>query len=153
MQLHQLSSPIGSRKKRKIVGRGVGSGHGKTSCRGEDGQGTRSGKGPMVQSEGGQMHLIRRLPKVGFRKPNPTIYQIVNVGHLDKFGKGTVVNAASLRAARMINSLQKPFKILADGTLTKPLVVQADNVSQAAKEKILKAGGKIEEVKKRLPHK
>ncbi|MBF0532101.1 MAG: 50S ribosomal protein L15 [Candidatus Omnitrophica bacterium] len=147
MELHALSSPRGSRKRRKIVGRGRGSGHGKTSGRGEDGQLTRSGKGPLLQLEGGQMHLIRRLPKMGFRKPNPNYYQPINVGRLEHFGKGSVVNAASLRAARMIHGYNQPFKILGTGILTKPLTVQAQHISQAAKDKILKAGGKVEEVK------
>jgi len=79
MQLHQLKSTKGSRKRRKIVGRGPGSGHGKTSCRGQNGQGSRSGRGILKSLEGGQMPVIRRLAKVGFRNRNSLVYQYINV--------------------------------------------------------------------------
>ena len=85
MFIHELKSPLGSRKRRKIVGRGRGSGHGKTSGRGTKGQKARSGRGVIMGSEGGQMSLIRRLPKVGFNSKNPTVYQVVNLKSLTRF--------------------------------------------------------------------
>jgi len=148
MQLHELKSPKGSRKRRKIVGRGRGSGHGKTSGRGENGQKSRStGRATVGSSEGGQMPLIRRLPKVGFRSHRPILNQVVPVGKLDQFDSGTVVNAEFLKEKGLIKSLNKPFKILGDGAITKSIVVHAESVSKTAKEKILKAGGKIEAIK------
>jgi large subunit ribosomal protein L15 len=147
MQLHELKSPKGSRKRPKIVGRGKGSGHGKTSGRGENGQKSRStGRTVVGSSEGGQMPLIRRLPKVGFNSHRPILNQVVAVEKLNKFESGTVVTAEFLKAQGLIKSLNKPFKILGDGEITKSLVVQAKSISKSAEEKILKAGGKIEAV-------
>ena len=144
MQLHQISAPVGSSKRKKIVGRGRGTGHGKRSGRGQTGQGSRSGRGTMVAYEGGQMNLLRRLPKVGFNSKWPDEYQIVNVESLNKFDNGAVVNPQTLRAADLIRSLRKPVKILSDGAITKKLTVQAHRFSKAAAEKISKAGGKTE---------
>lgn len=147
MQLHELKSPKGSRKRRKIVGRGKGSGHGKTSGRGENGQKSRStGRTVVGSSEGGQMPLIRRLPKVGFNSHRPILNQVVPVEKLNKFENGTVVTADFLKEQGLIKSLNKPFKILGDGEITKSLVIQAKSVSKSAQEKIIKAGGKIETV-------
>ena len=147
MQLHELKSPKGSRKRRKIVGRGRGSGHGKTSGRGENGQKSRStGRTIVGSSEGGQMPLIRRLPKVGFRSHRPILNQVVRLEKLNQFKEGTVVNAEFLKAQGLIKSLNKPFKILGDGEIKKSLVIQAKSISKAAEDKILKAGGKIEAV-------
>ena len=148
MYLHQIKAPYGARKRRKIVGRGPGSGHGKTSCRGQKGQGARSGRGILPGLEGGQVPLIRRLPKVGFRSKNPVLNQVVNVESLNLFENGTVVNAQVLKDKRLINSLNKPVKILGDGELHKSLIVQLENLSESAKEKILKNGGKIEPLSK-----
>ena len=92
MQVHDLKSPKGSRKVKRIKGRGNGSGRGKTSCTGENGQNSRSGRGIGRASEGGQMSLIRRLPKVGFRSHRPIVYQIVKIGDLARFKKGDVVD-------------------------------------------------------------
>lgn len=147
MQLQDLKSPKGSRKRRKIVGRGRGSGHGKTSGRGENGQKSRStGRTIVGSSEGGQMPLIRRLPKVGFRSHRPILNQVVNLERLNQFKSGTVINAELLKAQGLIKSLNKPFKILGDGEIKELLVVQAQSISKTAQEKIIKAGGKIEEV-------
>jgi large subunit ribosomal protein L15 len=147
MQLQDLKSPKGSRKRRKIVGRGKGSGHGKTSCRGENGQKSRStGRFLVGSSEGGQMPLIRRLPKVGFRSKRPILNQIVSLEKLNKFENGTVINSEFLKKEGLISSLHKPFKILADGEITKSLVIQAKSISKVAQDKIVKAGGKIEAV-------
>lgn len=144
MYLHEIKAPHGARQRRKIVGRGPGSGHGKTSCRGQKGQGARSGRGILPGLEGGNVPLIRRLPKVGFRAKSPTLYQVLNVGSLDRFENGALVNAQTLKEKRLISSLNKPIKILGDGELQKSLIIQIENLSESAKEKILKAGGKIE---------
>jgi large subunit ribosomal protein L15 len=144
MQLHELTPPRGSKKKKKIVGRGPGSGVGKTSGRGNKGQTSRTGTWAVQGSEGGQSRLIRRLPKVGFRSHRPVLNQVVNVESLNKFEKGVVVNAESLKALKLISSLNKPVKILAVGEVKKPLTVQVYSISKAAKDKIEKAGGKVE---------
>ena len=141
MYLHELKSPKGSRKRRKIVGRGQGSGHGKTSCRGQTGQNSRSGRGILNGLEGGQMPLIRRLPKVGFRRKNPLVYQTVNLSNLKRLKEGTVVTAEVLKAKGLIKTIFQPFKILGDGEITKPLTIQAFAFSKSAQEKITKAGG------------
>ena len=145
MQLQDLKSPKGSRKRRKIVGRGRGSGHGKTSCRGENGQKSRStGRFLVGSSEGGQMPLIRRLPKVGFRSKRPILNQVVSLERLNEFENGTVINAEFLKQKGLIKSLNKPFKILGDGEITKSLVIQAKSISKTAQDKVIKAGGKTE---------
>ncbi|MCK5081557.1 MAG: 50S ribosomal protein L15, partial [Candidatus Omnitrophica bacterium] len=142
-------SPKGSRKRRKIVGRGRGSGLGKTSGRGENGQKSRStGRATVGSSEGGQMPLIRRLPKVGFRSHRPILNQVVPLVRLNQFENGTVINAEFLKQKGLIKSLNKPFKILGDGEITKSLVIQAKSISKTAQDKIIKAGGKIEAVVK-----
>ncbi len=148
MQLHQLHSPKGSRKRKKIVGRGRGSGSGKTCGRGENGQRSRTGRWATKASEGGQMRLIRRLPKVGFRSHRPILNQVVKLEDLNRFKKDTVVTGELLKTEGLISSLNKPFKILGDGELKNALIVQA-TVSKSAQEKIEKAGGKVEEVVKK----
>ncbi len=148
MQLHELKSPKGSRKKKRIVGRGKGSGRGKTCGRGENGARSRTGRWSLASSEGGQMPLIRRLPKVGFRSKRPILNQVVSLDGLNKFEKDAVVNIESLKAYGLINSIHKPVKILGNGEITKALVIQIKSVSKTAKEKIEKAGGKIEVVEK-----
>jgi len=147
MQLHELKSPRGSRKRKKVVGRGKGSGHGKTSGRGQNGQKSRStGRTIVGSSEGGQMPLIRRLPKVGFRSHRPILNQVVRLEKLNQFKDGTVINVEFLKEQDLIKSLNKPFKILGDGELKKSLTVQAKSVSKTAEDKIIKAGGKIEAI-------
>ena len=141
MQSHQLRSPSGSRKRRKIVGRGRGTGHGKRCGRGQTGQNSRSGRGVMLGYEGGQMSLLRRLPKVGFNSKWPAEYQIVDVAALDRFDDGSVVDPGSLKDARLIKTLRRPVKILSDGAVTKKLTVQAHRFSKTAQDKITKAGG------------
>ena len=143
MQLHELKSPRGSRKRRKIVGRGKGSGHGKTSGRGHGRhQRARSGRGIIRQLEGGQMPLIRRLPKVGFRSKRPVLYKLVKLESLSVFKPGSVVNAKSLKERGLIRSVFKPFKVLGDGVIKHALTVEAYSFSQSAADKIVKAGGK-----------
>ncbi len=146
MFLHELKSPKGSRKRRKIVGRGRGSGHGKRSGRGQTGQRSRAGRGILFSLEGGQMHLIRRMPKVGFNSKWPTVYQIVNLDELNRFKDGDVVNAASLKAEGLIRSVRRPVKILSNGAISKKLTIQVQGFSKAAQEKITKAGGKVEAI-------
>ena len=144
MELHQLKSPLGSRKKRKIVGRGRGSGHGKTAGRGSNGQRARAGRGTILGYEGGQATLIRRLPKVGFNSRWPAVYQIVALEDLNRFKEGSIVNTELLKQEGLIKSQQRPVKILSDGKITKKLTIQAAKFSKAAEEKIVKAGGKAE---------
>ena len=148
MYLHELKSPKGSRKRRKIVGRGQGSGHGKTSCRGQTGQLSRSGRAVILGSEGGQMPLIRRLPKVGFRRKNPLVYQIVKLSSLNTLNEGTKIDAEFLKLKGLIKNIYKPYKILGDGEMNKSLVIRASSFSKSAEEKILKAGGKAEKIEK-----
>ncbi|MDE2028289.1 MAG: 50S ribosomal protein L15 [Candidatus Omnitrophica bacterium] len=143
MQVHQLKSPEGSRKRKKIVGRGRGTGHGKRSGRGQTGQRSRSGRGVILAYEGGQMSLLRRLPKVGFRSKWPVKYQIVNCASLNTFEDGTTITPELLKSRHLIKSLLKPVKILSVGDLKRKLTVQAHSFSTEAREKITKAGGTL----------
>ena len=144
MQVHQLRSPEGSRKRKKIVGRGRGTGHGKRSGRGQTGQNSRSGHGVMLAYEGGQMSLLRRLPKVGFNSKWPAKYQIVNCESLNRFDNGATVTPELLKSHHLIRSLLQPIKVLSVGEVTKKLTVQAHRFSKIAAEKITKAGGSTE---------
>ena len=144
MHLHELKSPPGSRKRRKIVGRGPGSGHGKTSCRGQKGQNSRNGRALTMSLDTGQVPLIRRLPKVGFNSKQPVLNQVVNVETLNRFDKGALITGELLKSQGLIKSLNKPFKILGNGELKKPLTVQVPSISKEAQEKMIKAGGKVE---------
>ena len=144
MQLHQVRSPAGSHKRKKIVGRGRGTGHGKRSGRGQTGQGSRAGRGPVLGSEGGQMTLLRRLPKVGFNSKWPAQYQIINLDDLNNFKDGAVVDVAALKDAHLIKSSNRLVKVLGDGDIKKKLTVQAHKFSKTAQEKIAKAGGQIQ---------
>ncbi|MBI3601662.1 MAG: 50S ribosomal protein L15 [Candidatus Omnitrophica bacterium] len=144
MQWHQIRSPLGFRKRKKIVGRGRGSGHGKRSGRGQTGQNSRAGRGVMMAYEGGQMRLLRRLPKVGFNSKWPTEYQIVNIEALNRFKDGTTVNPELLKNQNLIKTLRRPVKILSDGSVSKKLTVVAHRFSKTASESITKAGGKVQ---------
>ena len=144
MKLHELSPVAGSRKAPKRVGRGCGSGIGKTSARGQKGQKARSGGGVRPGFEGGQMPLSRRLPKRGFTNIWGTEYTIVNVDDLNKFEAGTVVNQALLEEAGVVKQVKDGIKILGEGELKVALTVQADKFSKTAAEKIEAAGGKAE---------
>ena len=144
MQVHELKSPKGSRKRKRIVGRGNGSGSGKTAGRGMNGQNSRPGRGILGGLEGGQMPLIRRLPKVGFRSHRPIVYEVVKVSDLSRFKKGAVVDAKVLKQEGLIHNIYKPFKILGNGELKVALTVKATAFSKSATEKIEQAGGKIE---------
>lgn len=140
-ELHDLSPARGSHRGRKRVGRGQGSGLGKTAGRGQKGQKARTGGKVSPHFEGGQMPLHRRIPKRGFTNINRVEYQVVNLRDLEAF-EGTV-NAEVLKAAGLIGHVRRPVKVLGQGELTKALVVEADAFSKSAKEKIEAAGGTV----------
>lgn len=144
MKLNLLSPAPGTKKNRKRVGRGTGSGHGKTSCRGSKGQKARSGGGVRPGFEGGQMPLARRLPKRGFHNPFRVEYQPVNVSQLESFEAGSEINPAVLLEKKLVRKAAMPVKILGKGDITRAVAVKAHAVSAAAKEKIEKAGGSVE---------
>lgn len=147
MKLHDLKPARGGEvQERKRVGRGHASGWGKTSGRGHDGQGQRSGGGVRPGFEGGQLPLYRRLPKRGFKNIFTKVYATVNVADLECFEDGTVVNADLLVEHGFIHQseLNEGLKVLGDGELTKKLTVQATKFSKSAEEKITEAGGKAE---------
>ncbi len=145
MDLSSLRPAPGAVKKRKRVGRGPGSGHGKTSARGHKGRGARSGGNTPPGYEGGQMPLQRRLPKFGFHNPFRREFSIVNIGQLEKhFEAGAVVDGEALRTSGLVRNLKLPIKVLADGTLTKALTVKAHKFSAAAVERLQAAGGTAE---------
>jgi len=144
MKLTDLKPAAGSNKKRKRVGRGDGSGHGKTSCRGHKGQGARSGGGTKPGFEGGQMPLQRRLPKRGFHNPFRIEMSVVNIEQLEPFPSGSEVTPELLAEHGLVRGKNKRVKILGDGSLSKPLTVRAHGFSAKAKEKIEASGGKAE---------
>lgn len=147
MALNALISVKGAKKRKKLVGRGPGSGHGKTSTRGHKGQRSRSGRDFYLGFEGGQSPLIRRIPKRGFNHRKRHNYQIVNINSLNRFSKDSIVDAASLLKSGLIEDAMGLVKILGDGDLAHPLTVRAHKFSKGAGERIEKAGGKIEVIK------
>jgi len=144
MRLDELKPAPGSNKKRKRVGRGDGSGHGKTSGRGHKGQGARSGGNVQPGFEGGQMPLQRRLPKRGFHNINRVEMTVVNLGQLEALLDGTEATPETLVAQGLINGKNRRIKILGEGSLSKALTVRAHGFSAKAKEKIEAAGGTAE---------
>jgi large subunit ribosomal protein L15 len=144
MRLHELKPPAGARQRRKRVGRGTGSGHGKTSGKGEKGQKARSGAHIHPWFEGGQLPLHRRVPKRGFTSRSRKVYAVVNLKDLERFEPGTMVTPGLLREMGLIKNLKAGLKVLAEGTLTKPLTISAHKLSKQAVEKVLAAGGKVE---------
>ena len=146
MKLHELSPAEGSVKASFRVGRGPGSGNGKTSGKGHKGQNARSGGGVRPGFEGGQFPLYRRLPKKGFNNHFAVNYAIVNVASLNKFEDGAVVDADALTASRLVTDIMDGIKILGGGELTKKLTVKASCFSASARAKIEAAGGKAEVV-------
>jgi len=147
MNLEEVLSTAGRKKPRRRVGRGIGSGHGKTSGRGHKGRNARSGAGQRLAYEGGQNPTLMRIPKRGFNNARfRKEYQIVNVASLERFKTGSRVDAAAMQEARLIDDAAKPVKILGAGELGGKLTVVANKFSAAAIEKITKAGGSIEEV-------
>ena len=144
MKLHELSPAAGSTKAPKRIGRGAGSGTGKTAGKGHKGQNARSGGGVRPGFEGGQMPLQRRIPKRGFNNIFATNYAIINVSDLNKFEDGAVVDTTALKEAGLVKKVMDGVKVLGNGELTKKLTVCAAKFSATAKEKIEKAGGKAE---------
>jgi len=144
MKLHELSPAPGSVRERKRVGRGHGSGHGKTSGKGHKGQKARSGGGVRRGFEGGQMPLYRRIPKRGFTNIYKTRYAIINISDLNAFDNNAVVDAQALIDAGLINKLYDGVKVLGNGELNKSLTVKVAAFSETAKAKIEAAGGKAE---------
>ena len=144
MELHNLKPSPGARKDRKRVGRGPGSGNGKTAGRGHKGAGSRSGTKQKRNFEGGQMPLVRRLPKRGFTNIFRRELVIVNVGQLDRFPAGSEVTPDLLLAERVVSKLGDGVKVLGDGALKRKLVVKAHAFSKKAKEVIEAAGGRCE---------
>ncbi|MBR2499040.1 MAG: 50S ribosomal protein L15 [Clostridia bacterium] len=148
MRLGELSPAIGSTTSRKRLGRGIGSGLGKTSGKGHKGQWARSGGGVRPGFEGGQMPLIRRIPKRGFNNHFKKVYSIVNLSVLEGFEANSVVDMQALNEKGLIKVVKGSIglKVLGNGTLTKALTVKAAGFSASAKEAIEKAGGKAEQI-------
>lgn len=146
MELNNLSPAPGSTKNRKRIGRGIGSGHGKTATKGHKGQKARSGGSVKPGFEGGQMPLQRRLPKRGFRPLVRAEYVVINLGQLDVFEAGSVVDRDAMDAKGLLKKSALPVKVLANGELTRALSVKADKFSKSAAEKIVSAGGSFEEL-------
>jgi large subunit ribosomal protein L15 len=146
MNLIDAKNVTQKRKKRKRVGRGCGSGHGKTSCKGSKGAKSRSGNETRVLFEGGQMPLFRRIPKRGFNNPSKKKYTIMNVKDFENFDSGTRVDLQKLKDCRLIKSTKYDLKVLGEGSLTKSLTVVAHKFSETAITKIKEAGGETKEI-------
>ena len=146
MELNNLKPAIGSTKNRKRIGRGIGSGHGKTATKGHKGQKARSGGNVEPGFEGGQMPMQRRLPKRGFNPLNRKEYTLVNLGQMEVFESGSCVDLEALLKNSLISKVRDGVKVLANGDLTKALNVKAHKFSAAAKAKIVAAGGTAEEI-------
>lgn len=146
MQLNTIKPAIGSTKNRKRIGRGVGSGHGKTATKGHKGQKARSGGSVKPGFEGGQMPMHRRLPKRGFTPLAKKDFALVNLCQLEIFEAGSVVDAEALLKSGLISAIRDGIKVLATGELTRALTIKAHKFSASAREKITAAGGTIEEI-------
>ncbi|MEN6411263.1 MAG: 50S ribosomal protein L15 [Veillonellales bacterium] len=144
MKLHELAPAPGSKKVRTRIGRGLGSGLGKTAGKGHKGQNARSGGGTRPGFEGGQMPIYRRLPKRGFYNRFSKEYAEVNVSELNRFEDGAVVNPVALIEAGVLKNVHDGVRILGNGEITKPLTVVANGFTKSAAEKIAAAGGKVE---------
>lgn len=146
MELNQLRPALGSVKNKKRIGRGTGSGHGKTATKGHKGQKARSGGSIKAGFEGGQMPLQRRLPKRGFTPLDRIEYSIVNLLQLDVFNAGDLVDSNALVSKGLVKNIHVKVKILGSGDMSKSLTVSAAKFSQSAKTKIFAAGGSVEEI-------
>lgn len=144
MKLHELNPTEGSRDKSFRVGRGIGSGNGKTAGKGHKGQNSRSGGGTRLGFEGGQLPIFRRIPKFGFKNVNRLEFATVNVSSLNRFEDGTIVTPPTLVECGLIRKEYNGIKILGNGELTKKITVQANKFSKSAVVAIEKAGGKVE---------
>jgi len=144
MRIHDLSPLEGSKKNRKRVGRGVGSGHGRTSCRGHKGQKARSGGTIVPGFEGGQMPLQRRLPKRGFTNIFRKEAAVVNLKDLNRFEASAVVDLEALKSAGLVRKAEGEVKVLGKGDIAHAITLKVDKISRTAKERIEAAGGKVE---------
>ncbi|MEW5910452.1 MAG: 50S ribosomal protein L15 [Thermodesulfobacteriota bacterium] len=144
MRLHELSPASGSKKSRKRVGRGDGSGRGTTSGRGSKGHKARSGGGVNPAFEGGQMPIQRRLPKRGFFNIFRKDFAVINIRDLTRFETGSVVDEPALVRSGLVHGKQNGIKLLGHGEIGYPLTIRLNKISESAKEKILKAGGTVE---------
>jgi large subunit ribosomal protein L15 len=144
VKINEIGAPDGANRDTKRRGRGSGSGHGKTSCRGRKGAKKRSGRTTRPGFEGGQMPLIRRIPKRGFNYPFKNLRQAVNVGSLNRFRENSVVGPEEMKRTGLIGSASERVKILGDGDLTKSLTIKAHALSENAKKKIEKSGSRFE---------
>ena len=147
MKLNEIPAPVGANRKTKRRGRGSGSGHGKTSCRGHGGAHKRSGRTTRPGFEGGQMQLIRRLPKRGFNSKFRDAYQVVNVDSLGRFAANAIVGPADFKKAGLVTSDKEKVKILGNGDIKKAMTVRAHKFSGSARKKLEAAGAKIEMLK------
>lgn len=147
MKLQELRQAVGAKRPRKRIGRGHGSGQGKTGGFGTKGNGARSGRGGNIYFEGGQLPLVRRLPhNRGFKNRNRVEYNVVNVGMLNVFEAGSVIDAPLLVATGLVHNFELPIKILGGGDLDRALTVRVDGFSASARAKIEAAGGSVEVV-------
>ncbi|MBF0101356.1 MAG: 50S ribosomal protein L15 [Desulfobacterales bacterium] len=144
MKIHELSPSEGSRKARKRVGRGPGSGHGKTSCRGSKGYKSRSGSTSRPGYEGGQMPIHRRLPKRGFTNIHKKKFVIINLRDIDKLGVDIIIDEQLLKQSGLLKGTFDEIKLLAQGNITHPVMVKGLKISKSAQSKIEAAGGKVE---------
>lgn len=143
MRLRELKPPEGSRRKRKRVGRGTGSGHGKTACKGHKGQNARAGGGTKAGFEGGQMPIQRRLPKRGFRNPFREKVAVIHLGDLNRFEKDAVVEPELLSKSGLCKK-GETIKLLSDGELRHPLTIRVHRASRAALKKVETVSGRVE---------
>lgn len=148
MKINEIGAPVGANRKTKRRGKGSGSGHGKTSCRGRKGAKKRSGRTTRPGFEGGQMQLIRRIPKRGFGIMFKVYNQVVNTEDLNGFTANSTVGPVEFKAAGLIGSTKEPVKVLGRGKLEKALTVKAHKFSESAKKLLTAAGAKIEYIKR-----
>ena len=144
MKINEITLPKGANRKTKRRGRGSGSGHGKTSCRGRKGALKRSGRTTRPGFEGGQMPLIRRIPKRGFNALFKSGYQVINIESLNRFDNNSVVGPNEFKSAGLISSTKEPIKILGTGKPSKTLTIKAHKYSESAKKALEAAGSKLE---------
>ncbi len=147
MKINEIGAPHGANRKTKRRGRGSGSGHGKTSCRGRKGAKKRSGRTTRPGFEGGQMQLIRRIPKRGFGIMFKVYNQVVNVESLNRFDANSVVGPIELKNAGLIGSTRSPIKVLGHGKLIKTITIKAHKFSESAKKALTASGSKMEYIK------
>lgn len=146
MELNSIKPAAGASKNRKRIGRGTGSGHGKTATKGHKGQKARSGGSVKAGFEGGQMPMHRRLPKRGFKSLSTKVYSVVNLSQLEVFEAGSSVDIEAMQKSGLVKNLCDGIKVLATGELTKALTVKAHKFSAAARNKIISVGGTVEEI-------